>query len=147
MNLTSATTRGHDPSSATTEGHDLSSATTQGHDLTFATWFHDLSSATIQGHDLSSATTQGHDLSSATTQGQDSPGGTHPQKGRVGSPGCQKCEIYLYHFAKKGGLFSTFKAKRVVNGVWQIWCSINKAHEKTWQVLLRYFTSAALIGG
>ena len=44
-------------------------------------------------------------------------GGTHPQKGRVGSPRCQKLQIYLYHFAKKGGLISTFKAKKGVNAL------------------------------
>ncbi len=30
-------------------------------------------------------------------------GGTRPQKGRVGSPGCREREIYLYHFVKRGG--------------------------------------------
>ena len=30
----------------------------------------------------------------------------------VGSPGCWKLQIYLYHFAKKGALCSTFKAKK-----------------------------------
>ena len=44
-------------------------------------------------------------------------GGTDPRKGRVGSPGCRKHEIYLYHFVKKGGQFSTFKAKRGVNAL------------------------------
>ena len=44
-------------------------------------------------------------------------GGTHPLKGRVGSPGCRKRKIYLYHFVKKGGQFSTFKAKKGVNAL------------------------------
>ena len=43
--------------------------------------------------------------------------GIHPRNGQVGSPGCPKLQIYLYHFAGNGGQFSTLKAKEGVNAL------------------------------